>query len=193
MDDYLRYSKFTYSEDDRRKRQNPESILTFMGLKEGMNFIDSGCHDGFFSLPAARIVGDRGKIYAIDIDKEALSRLQTKLQQENIKNTKIILSASEDVIIKENFADIIFFGTVLHDFYDPLKVLKNSRLMLKENGFIYDYDWRKQNATIGPPFEKRFNEEHVKRLALKANLEVISSHPLDDNYYAITLKRPSQV
>lgn len=185
--------KFTYSEEERRKRQNPESILTFMGLKEGMCFIDSGCNDGFFTLPAARIVGETGKIYAIDIDREAIDRLKAKLENENIINTEVIVSASEDMFIHEGIADIIFFGTVLHDFYDPLKVLVNSRKMLKENGFIYDYDWRKLKDKIGPPYKKRFSEKHVNELAAKAGLKIVSSYTLDNNYYAITLKHPNQL
>ena len=46
--------RFTYSEEERRKRQNPELILSSLGLKKGMCFIDSGSNDGFFTLPAAR-------------------------------------------------------------------------------------------------------------------------------------------
>ena len=181
--------RFTYSEEERRKRQNPELILSSLGLKKGMCFIDSGSNDGFFTLPAARIVGSSGRIIAIDVDEEALLRLKTKLDHENISNVEIINKPSENVIVASNIADIIFFGTVLHDFKDPLQVLKNSRSMLKDSGLILDYDWRKLNATIGPPYDIRFSEDEVFRLAKNSGLSVASAKIIDSNFYNVVLKK----
>lgn len=178
---------FHYSEEDRSKFQNPEQILKDTGLSSGMCFIDSGCNDGFFTLPASRIVGPTGKVYAIDIDNEALERLKAKLENESITNTEIIASPSEETVIDANIADVIFFGMVLHDFYDPLKVLLNSKKMLKESGIIYNYDWRKQDSPKGPPFAKRFSQEYVAQLASSAGLRVKASQILDDNFYCVCL------
>ncbi len=55
------------NDPERRKMQNPESILIDIGLKPGMIFVDIGCGDGYFALPAARMVGPEGKVIAIDI------------------------------------------------------------------------------------------------------------------------------
>ena len=181
---------FSYTEKERRKRQNPESILSMAGLKEGMCFIDSGCNDGFFTLPAARMVGRSGKVYAIDIDEEALDRLKTKLDNEGIQNTTIINKPSEKVMIDTNIADLIFFGIVLHDFYDPSLVLNNSKQMLKDNGLIFDYDWQKIDTPLGPPFSKRFSQEHVKELADQAGLTIVSSNTIGNEFYGIALSKP---
>ena len=179
---------FSYTETERRKRQNPEAILEMAGLKKGMRFIDSGCNDGFFTLPAARIVGGSGKIYAIDIDNEALLRLKRKLDSEGINNTEIINQPSEEVLIEDAEADIVFFGIVLHDFYDPLKVLTNSKQMLKAGGHIFDFDWQKKVSLYGPPYQIRFSPEQMKQLAAKAGLTVGSITTLDDDFYSAFLK-----
>ena len=50
-----------YDETERRTWQNPEEILTAIGLKAGQTLIDIGCGEGFFTLPAARIVGPNGR------------------------------------------------------------------------------------------------------------------------------------
>lgn len=179
--------QFRYSEKDRRINQNPEEILLNIGLKEGMYFIDSGCNDGYFTLPASRIVGNNGKVWAIDIDSDALNKLKEKLKKESINNTEIIASPAEEVIIATNIADIIFFSMVLHDFKNPSKVLKNSKQMLKEDGIIYDYDWQKSNTLIGPPIDIRLSQKQVKDLAEKNGLAVKYSKIIDKNFYAITL------
>lgn len=179
---------FRYSEEERHKRQNPEAILRAIGLKAGICFIDVGCNDGFFTLPAARMVGEGGKVIATDIDEEALERLKSKLRAEGITNTEVIAGPAEEVIAGDSCADTIFFGTVLHDFQDPLAVLKNAKHMLKDDGIIYDYDWRKQDSPSGPPFAIRFSQEHVAELAAQAGLTVAESKILDDNFYAMILK-----
>lgn len=178
---------FRYSEAERLKLQNPWLILKSIGLKEGMCFIDLGCNDGFFTIPAAQIVSKKGKVYAIDIDENALNRLSAKLKAQNIKNTKVLNSPAEEFLIKDKIADVIFLGTVLHDFYDPLKVLINSKQMLKLDGFIYDYDWRKQVSPMGPPFNIRLSQEQVKELAKLADLKVSSNKIINQYFYAITM------
>ncbi|NLA99854.1 MAG: hypothetical protein GX837_02640 [Methanomicrobiales archaeon] len=39
-------------ETARRRRQHPDSILEGIGLRPGSTFVDVGCGDGFFALPA---------------------------------------------------------------------------------------------------------------------------------------------
>ena len=58
--------------------QNPEEILANIGLRQGFTFVDVGCDDGFFAIPAAKLVGERGKVYGLDISDEAISRLKRK-------------------------------------------------------------------------------------------------------------------
>ena len=55
-----------FDEDRRRKWQNPEDILREIGLETGMTFLDIGCGNGFFTLPAARMVGPAGQVYGLD-------------------------------------------------------------------------------------------------------------------------------
>lgn len=181
--------RFTYNENERRKRQNPELILQNTGLKKGMCFMDIGCNNGFFSLPAARMVGENGKIYAVDIDSDALNDLKNKLRASNISNVEIVNLSAEATMLGENMADVIFFGMCLHDFKDPLKVLKNAKAMLKDDGIIYDYDWREVNAELGPPLSIRLSPEQVKQLAVSAGLKFSSTTILDNNFYAVVLKK----
>ncbi len=179
---------FKYDPAQRMKILNPEDILKAIGLKEGMCFVDLGCNDGYFTLPAAKIVGDRGKVIALDIDEEALNRLSQKIKQNKITNTTILHSAAEKSLPYKNIADVIFFGTVLHDFNDPIKVLKNSKKMLKKDGIIYNLDWQKTRSEIGPPFEIRLSIDDVRKLADEADLKLESSKNISDLFYEVILK-----
>ncbi len=184
----MHHHHFAYSESERRSRQDPEAILNSLGLKPGMCFVDLGCNDGFFTLPAAKLVGSSGQVYAVDVDDTALSRLEIKLKNENINNTHVIHGPAETTDVCEGCADIVFLGMVLHDFSDPLKALSNCSTMLSDSGIVYDYDWKKQASQFGPPYEIRFSKEYVKQLASLANLKAISELDYDDDFYLIKLR-----
>jgi ubiquinone/menaquinone biosynthesis C-methylase UbiE len=73
-------------EAERRNWQRPEPILVEIGLCPGLAFIDVGCGESFFAIPAARIVGNDGKVYALDSDAVAISSLEEKASKNNLKN-----------------------------------------------------------------------------------------------------------
>ena len=68
--------KHYQNEAARRQWQTPESILSEIGLTAGMTFVDIGCGQGCFALPAVRIVGEAGRVYALDANPEAIANLR---------------------------------------------------------------------------------------------------------------------
>ena len=150
--------------DENERRQNPESILLDVGLRSSLTFVDVGCGDGFFALPAAKIVGETGKVYAFDEDPKAIDRLRRKARIEGIRNLEAKIGRAEDTVLCEECADMVFFGIVLHDFEDPTKVLENAKIMLKDAGRLVNVDWKKTPMDVGPPSRIRFSEEEAPRL-----------------------------
>jgi FkbM family methyltransferase len=85
-------------------------------LKLGSTFIDVGCGYGFFALPAARLVGEKGRVYGLDVDAEAIEKLREAATKENLENLALKVGNAEETILCERCADVVFFGIVLHDF-----------------------------------------------------------------------------
>lgn len=71
--------------------RNPYKLLKAAGLDEGQKVIEVGCGPGFLTIPAARIVGDEGLVYAVDIHPLAIERVKEKIKREGIKNVKPLL------------------------------------------------------------------------------------------------------
>jgi ubiquinone/menaquinone biosynthesis C-methylase UbiE len=176
-----------------RKWHHPKLNLESMGLRSGMTFMDVGCGDGFFTIPAARLVGEKGKVYAVDIDASAIDRLKRKAAEKSLKNVTAILAAAEETIFCKACADIVFYSTVLHDFKDPAKVLRNAKLMLKPSGKLVDLDWKKKSTVFGPPLQIRFSEEQASNLIKQAGFSVESVEDLGSNFYIVTAKPQSSL
>ena len=52
---------------EREEKLHPKALLQSFGLQAGNFMADIGCGPGFFTIPAAEIVGPNGKVYAADM------------------------------------------------------------------------------------------------------------------------------
>jgi ubiquinone/menaquinone biosynthesis C-methylase UbiE len=172
-------------EMERRKWQNPEAILKEIGLKEGLTFMDIGCGKGFFAFPAALIAGASGKVYGLDADDSSIQEIRRRASAEGLSNLDLKAGTAENTLLCQSCADIVFFGIVLHDFKDPVKVLQNARRMLKPAGKLANLDWKKQSMNFGPPASIRFDEDKAVRLIESAGFSVDSVNDSGLYHYLI--------
>lgn len=180
---------------ERRKWQNPDEILAGLGPAPGWVVADIGAGDGFFTLPAARMVGPRGAVYAVDASVGRLNRLHETAEEEGVENIRIRAGAAEEFVICEGCADLAFFGICLHDFADPRAVLRNAMTALKPGGLLANLDWKKEETLrdgdlLGPPVEIRFSEEEAMALIREAGFEIESVEPSGEYFYLIQARRP---
>lgn len=181
--------QFSPDDQERRQWQDPEAILSLIGVRPGMVFVDMGCGEGYFALPAARRVGRSGKVYASDIDAGAVDHLRQRADQEGLENLFTEVGEAEKMVVCEGCADVVFFGIDLHDFRDPAAVLVNARTMLHPEGRLVDLDWKDQPMPFGPPQEKRFPVEKARGLIGSAGFRRVSVQDAGPYHYIITAQR----
>ncbi|MDO8578973.1 MAG: methyltransferase domain-containing protein [Dehalococcoidales bacterium] len=180
--------RFPADDQERRKWMDPEVILSDLGLKPGLTFVDIGCGAGFFALPAARIVGKTGKVYGLDADARSIAALKEQAAREKLDNLHLTTGRGEETILCEECADFVFFGMDLHDFQDAAKVLENARRMIKPAGRLVNLDWKKVEMRFGPPLEKRFDEQKAKTLIEAAGFSVETISDSGPYHYLITAR-----
>jgi len=91
--------------------RNPYKLLKAAGLKPGQKVLEVGYGPGFFTIPAARIVGEEGVVYAVDVHPPAIERVKEKIEIEGIKNAKPILANASDTGLSDQSVDLAFiFG-----------------------------------------------------------------------------------
>jgi ubiquinone/menaquinone biosynthesis C-methylase UbiE len=85
--------------------------LEVAGLKEGQNVLEVGCGPGYFTIPAAKIVGPEGFVYALDVNPRAIKRVQKKIEKEGIKNARGILTNAASTGLPDGSINLAFvFG-----------------------------------------------------------------------------------
>jgi ubiquinone/menaquinone biosynthesis C-methylase UbiE len=177
--------QFRSDDPERRQWQDPEKILTSIGVAPGMVFIDVGCGDGYFALPAARRVRPSGKVYAVDSDAAAIERLRDQVAREGLDNLFSEVREAEETVVGEGCADYVFFGIDLHDFEDPAQVLLNAKKMLRPHGHLIDLDWKDVSMDFGPPQQKRFSIDKARYLIESAGFTLASVTDAGPYHYLI--------
>jgi ubiquinone/menaquinone biosynthesis C-methylase UbiE len=150
-----------------------------------MTFVDLGCGDGYFAIPASRLVGPKGRVIAIDIDEGAIGRLRQHAAEEGLNQLSAEVGAAEDTVACEGCADFIFFGINLHDFADPAQVIQNAKKMLRPSGKLVDLDWKTELMSIGPPLGKRFSITKAQELIESEGFHIASVAEAGPYHYII--------
>jgi ubiquinone/menaquinone biosynthesis C-methylase UbiE len=91
--------------------KNPYKSLETAGVRPGQKVIEIGCGPGFFTIPAAKIVGEKGLIYAVDVNHRAIKRVEEKIRKYEISNIKPILGNAAKSGLQDSSIDLAFiFG-----------------------------------------------------------------------------------
>jgi ubiquinone/menaquinone biosynthesis C-methylase UbiE len=91
--------------------KNPYRSLETAGLKPDQKVLEVGCGPGFFTIPAAKMVGEKGVIYAVDVNQRAIKRVEEKMHKLGMDNIKPILGNAANSGLQEGSIDLAFiFG-----------------------------------------------------------------------------------
>jgi predicted methyltransferase len=129
--------KNSSQESDRaRKRdewQRPGEVLDALRAKPGHRVADIGCGFGYFTFRLAARVGAEGKVYAVDIDKEAIDRVRRRKESEKIEQVEPILGESADPRLP-NDLDAVLIVDSYHEFREYNQIAQAVFRSLKPGG-----------------------------------------------------------
>jgi ubiquinone/menaquinone biosynthesis C-methylase UbiE len=117
-------------------------FLQKIGIISGQSVLDFGCRVGHYSIPAAKIVGNKGIVYAVDREQEALNELQQKVKAHNLKVVKIMKTSGRiNLDFESKSIDVILLYDVLHylEKTDREKLYGEAFRVLKKDGLLSVY------------------------------------------------------
>jgi predicted methyltransferase len=130
-------------ESDRaRKRdewQRPGEVMDAMGVKSGHSVADIGSGYGYFTFRLAARVGAEGKVYAVDIDKEAVDKVRRRKESEKLAQVEPILGKSDDPRLP-NDLDAVLIVDTYHEFREYDRMMQAVFRALKPGGRLVIID-----------------------------------------------------
>jgi ubiquinone/menaquinone biosynthesis C-methylase UbiE len=171
--------------EDRAQRLDPYEILRAFGVEPGMVVADLGCGPGFFTLPAAELVGPTGLVYAVDVQQEMVDALRSRLAQAGVKNVAVRRSSEVEPALPLASVDLALLAYVLHEVEQRAKFLLATKRLLKPKGRIAVINWKKIETPVGPPTEMRLAPEDVLNDAKAVGLNLLDGHSLNEYDYLL--------
>ena len=116
--------------------RDPNKALHAAGLQPGQQVLEVGCGPGFFTIPAARIVGEQGLVYALDVNPLAIARVRKKFREANVTNVKTVLADAAQTGLPDASFDLIFLFGLEHYRGDMKRILTEADRLLKPAGIL---------------------------------------------------------
>ena len=131
--------------------QPPDKVMDAIGVRPGMVVAEIGAGRGRYVVHLSVRVGEKGKVYAEDINTISIIHLEKRCKRWGLKNVQTILGEVKDPKLPVGELDLIFIISAYHHFNDPVILLRNARPALKPGGILAIGEWHNPNRnTITP-------------------------------------------
>jgi len=136
-----------------------------LNLQKGISFLDVACGRGAYCLAASEIVGEKGRVYGVDLWEEGIELLKAAVDEKSAGNIDALVSdAGKQIPVDDHSIDVCLMATVLHDFVEDKidqEVLHEIVRVVKPNGILAIMEFMKIDGPPGPPRHIRLSPEQV--------------------------------
>jgi len=149
-------------EDPKRDAyQKPQEVMAALGIKPGEVIADIGAGSGYFTFRLALRVGDKGKVYAVDISPEMILHINRRIRELKVNNVVSILADPDDPLLPDRSVNRFFFSESWHHIEKQTKYLSLAKRILKPGGEIVMIDFQKKALPVGPPLQMKIAREDL--------------------------------
>ena len=140
---------------------DPEKVLREFGIKEGMTVLDVGTGPGFYLPFLSELTGEKGKVYAVDVQEEMVKRARQKVEREGLRNVDVLLSEENRIPLPDRNVDFVFMAFTFHELEDPKRFVEELKRITKPFAYAGIIDWKKEPRDKGPPPEEVLSEWEI--------------------------------
>jgi protein-L-isoaspartate O-methyltransferase len=155
---------------EREKEEHASKMREALKLKPGMVIADVGAGSGYHTFPIARVVGGKGKVYAVDIQPEMLAILRHRIKIGGVKNVVPVRGTVSDPKLPADTVDLILMVDVYHEFSQPYEMTTAMVKSLKVGGQLVFVEYRLEDPKVPIKLVHKMSERQV--------MKEMAPHPL---------------
>lgn len=137
------------------------------GVHEGLTVADFGAGAGFFTRAAGRQVGDGGVVWAVDLNRELLSRIKNFAEAEGLTNVEVIhgdIESAHGTNLPEASFDMVIAANIFFTLENKGECLGEMHRILKKSGRALIIDWKDSFGGLGPHVDHVFTQTQAEKL-----------------------------
>ncbi len=172
---------------------NPRENVLRLGLREGMKVGDFGTGTGHYARAAAAIVGQNGKVYAIDIQENVLKHLKLNTHARHHGTIDTVWGDIEKLggtHLRAASLDVVILANVLFQIEHRSVLLEEIRRVLKSEGKLMVVDWAGSYGGIGPAPKHVVAEHEAEALFIGGGFHKVKSFRAGPHHYGIIFTAP---
>lgn len=155
---------FEYPEREERLQIN--RVMDLLEIKGGASVADIGAGSGWFTVRAARRVGQRGRVFAVEINPDYVRYIKQRAVREDLANIHTILGQPDDPLLSGNSVDAVVLLKTYHEVAHPIALLRHLRASMRTGARLGIIDRNGSGADHG------LNAEVVKDEAARAGFRL---------------------
>jgi ubiquinone/menaquinone biosynthesis C-methylase UbiE len=171
--------------EDRKIWQSPDAILDTLEIKPHFTVADLGCGSGYFTLPLA---AKARRVYGIDVQKEMIDYVRTKIRKLKIKNVELLVSKPSEIPLEDGSVDLLLTVNTLHEFDNKERMIKEMRRVVKKGSKILIADFMKKETEFGPPVEIRVSKAKAVKLFEAESFALVEKRDLPYHYLLVFVR-----
>jgi len=172
---------------------DPEKNIEQFDLGKGSYVADFGAGTGFYSFSAAEAVGETGKVYSIDVQKDMLEKLKNEARNvRHLMNVEVIWADLEHLggtRLRENSIDAIIAANIFFQLEKKDNACLEMKRILKQGGRVLLIDWASSFGGIGPQQSDVFSEDQAKKLFEKHGFKEDRAIGAGAQHYGIIFRK----
>jgi SAM-dependent methyltransferase len=177
---------------ERENEERPSLALPALKLKPGDVVADIGAGSGYYTRRLAKLVGEKGVVYAVDIQQEMLDLLTNKMAAANIHNVKAVLGDTKDPKLPRESTDLALLVDVYHEFDYPHEMVQGICAALKPGGRIAFIEFRGEDPKVPIKLLHKMTEAQVRKEMRVHPLEWVETSEVLPWQHIIIFKKVSK-
>lgn len=151
--------------ESRQREEDCRMLLKALQIEKGQTVCDLGCGNGFYTLELAKLVGPKGTVYAVDIQREMLEMLMQRSNQVGFRNIRPVIGSPIDPNLPAGEVDLVLCVDVYHEFSHPAEMLAAIRRSLSDDGLLVLAEFRGEDPAVPiKPLHKMTKAQAKKEL-----------------------------
>ena len=147
----------------REKEEKVSKLMPSLDIKPEQVVADFGAGSGFHTMKLAKLVGPKGKVYAVDIQPEMLDLIGKRTKKDNVENVVLVHCTEKDPKLPAGAIDMILMVDVYHELSYPYEVMGELVKALKPGGRLIFVEYRLEDEKVPILTVHRMSIAQVKK------------------------------
>jgi len=173
---------------------SPLEIVAGLGLTPGMTVADFGAGAGAYALALAQTVRPGGRVYAVDVQKALLARLEQEAADQKITNLVFTwgdLGTVGGSTLPDQSCDLVLMSNLLFQLPGVYPTALEAKRILKPSGRLAVIDWTDSYGGLGPPPDRIITAAAAEKIFAEAGFVVAGHLPAGDHHWGLLFKLSS--